>query len=365
MGGSVVVGASVAGGGGAVVVGAAVVGGSVATVSAAVVAGAMSGVVAAWSVGSVVSSGDGRLSRAVGAAGRRRRGRARRQGQHHQQPGQCGSAARDLPNDHPDEATSGSRRPAGASAIRSSPPNGSSNQIVRPCLTPRRSGAVSCGWVTSDGHASSAPDRHRRVVDALTGEPQLGAVVIGIELHGRRHLGDVVVSAQRLLLARCVADDEGVAQTVVVDERPHLLQLRPDPDAEVVLDGAVQHRADRRQRDLPPGHRVVGVGGEPDDLGGPRDRPAELRRPERHDEQVLAQFVDAHAVVDRIAVAEHALQVVDLGAHDQDRCSSARATGARPTAATASRSKPGSRSLAAVTVPSARARVTQRGHGAR
>ena len=107
-------------------------------------------------------------------------------------------------------------------------------------MTPRRSGAASCGMGDERRPGQQRADRHGRVVDALAGEPQLGAVVVVVELHRRRHLGDVVVLAQRLLLAQGVADDEGVAQPVVVDQRPHLLQLRPDPRAEVVLHGLVQ-----------------------------------------------------------------------------------------------------------------------------
>ena len=44
-------------------------------------------------------------------------------------------------------------------------------------------------------------DRHVAVVDALAGEAQLGAVEVVVELDRAGHLGDVVVLAQRLLLA--------------------------------------------------------------------------------------------------------------------------------------------------------------------
>ena len=83
-----------------------------------------------------------------------------------------------------------------------------------------------------------------------------------------------------------------------------------------------------------PGHRVVGVGGEADEAGRPHDGGAEPRRPERHDEQLGADDVDAGALVDGVAVAEHAGQVVGRVRHDQDRCRSASATGDPPQAAT-------------------------------
>jgi hypothetical protein len=54
------------------------------------------------------------------------------------------------------QATSGFPAAHGTS-YTARPANGSSNQIVRPCFTPRRSGVASWGWVTSDGHASSDP----------------------------------------------------------------------------------------------------------------------------------------------------------------------------------------------------------------
>ena len=107
------------------------------------------------------------------------------------------------------------------------------------------------------------------VVDALTGEAEVGADVFVVELHRRRHLGDVVMLAQLLLLAARVADDEGIAEPVVVDQRPHLAELGPDPRAEVVLRGLVEPRADRRQRDLVSGHRIVRMGGEPDEPAPP------------------------------------------------------------------------------------------------
>ncbi len=161
--GGAVTGGSVA----CVVVGAAVVGGATvvgaAVVGAAVVGGA-----------TVVGGAHGRRGRGVT---RRRRGRrgfrtvgtvratARGGGRHgedreggdDQAPatGTDGAPGGVPSNGHRTEgyqrASDGRRHPHISRA------NGSSNQIVRACLTPSCNGAASWGWVTSEGHASSAP----------------------------------------------------------------------------------------------------------------------------------------------------------------------------------------------------------------
>ena len=124
-----------------------------------------------------------------------------------------------------------------------------------------------------------------------------------------------MVHAQVLLGAHCVLDDEGVAQPVVVDVRPHRLQDGPEPLAEVHLDGGVQLGADDGKRNLVPRHRVIGLWLErANGLGSADDGPTELGCPEGDDEEVLAEHarfgVRGERGVGCVEIAEHALQVV-------------------------------------------------------
>ena len=97
---------------------------------------------------------------------------------------------------------------------------------------------------------------------------------------------------------------------MVVDERPDLLQLRPDPPPEVVLHDLVQARADGAERHLVARHRVVGIGREADELGGPHDRRAERGVQHGTSEQLAAELGDPGPLVDGVHVAEDARQVV-------------------------------------------------------
>ena len=73
-----------------------------------------------------------------------------------------------------------------------------------------------------------------------------------------------------------VADDEGVAQAVIVDGRPDRSQQRPDAGADVLLDVLEQARADDRERDLVTRHGIVGLWFErADGLGRPHDQGAQ------------------------------------------------------------------------------------------
>jgi hypothetical protein len=78
----------------------------------------------------------------------------------------------------------------------------------------------------------------------LAGEAELGTHMVVVELHRSRDLSDIVVLPQLLLLAEGVADDERVADAVVVDQRSRIAERRPDPRPEVVLHRLVEPRAD-------------------------------------------------------------------------------------------------------------------------
>ena len=161
----------------------------------------------------------------------------------------------------------------------------------------------------------------RLVGHALSGELQLTAHIAVVELHRRRHLRHVVVDSQVLLLAEGVADDEHVAQPVVVDVRPHRSQAGPDPQTEIVLHGFEQARADDGERHLVARNRIVGLGFEgAHRFGGAHDRGTERRRPERREQDLVADDLDAVVVaIGRCAeVTEDLLEVV-VGVHRRHR----------------------------------------------
>ena len=92
-----------------------------------------------------------------------------------------------------------------------------------------------------------ATDDRVLVREVLAGELESTTLIARVEQHRAGDLGQVVVDAQLGLQTQRVLDDEHVAQALVVDIGPDLVDERHDPLADVLLDMGVQARADGRQ----------------------------------------------------------------------------------------------------------------------
>ena len=103
------------------------------------------------------------------------------------------------------------------------------------------------------------PYRKTCICHALSGELELGARVVVVQLHAHRHLRHIVVNAQTLLPTQLVFNNEGVVDAVEVDVPPGLFQLWPYICTHMVLHCCKHHRAQLRNRHFMPRHRVVRV----------------------------------------------------------------------------------------------------------